>query len=182
VGCGRGGFLREARIFGLSALGVEVSEGEAKEAASLSGAPVVVADAISLPFREEAFDLVTMWNVLEHLVSPKGALLEARRVLRSGGLLAITVPNMGPPLGLLPTFLKRKSGRWRLFRFEEAGHLYHFTRRTIRLYLAETGFQVLNLRSGDAPTAGAAWLPLPSRAQMALGVGSPLFALARKEG
>ena len=41
----------------------------------------------------ESFDLVTMWHSLEHVHDPKRVLSEARRLLRSGGRVAIAVPN-----------------------------------------------------------------------------------------
>jgi len=186
VGCGKGGFLREARRAGLLAVGVDISEREATTARLASGAEVAVADACALPFSNGSFDMVSMWNVLEHLVSPKGALLEARRVLKDGGLLVVSVPNMSPPFGLFSPFLKRKSGRWGLFKFEESGHLYHFSRRTLSLYLARTGFSVLKLWAGEVPLKSRALTGVPTHLrkalERALGAGSPLVALARKEG
>lgn len=48
---------------------------------------------MSLPFAAGIFDVVTLWDVVEHLPCPEGALAEARRVLRPGGLLAFSTPN-----------------------------------------------------------------------------------------
>ena len=52
--------------------------------------PAVRGDAARLPFGTGAFDAVTALNVLYHLPSPLPALLEARRVLRSGGYLLVS--------------------------------------------------------------------------------------------
>ena len=56
-------------------------------------ATVVQGNIHSLPFADEAFDRVIMSEVLEHLEDDARGLAEARRVMRPGGILAITVPN-----------------------------------------------------------------------------------------
>ena len=57
------------------------------------GFRVVVARSEAIPFRDAAFDLVTLIEVIEHTESPARTLDEARRVLRAGGWLALTTPN-----------------------------------------------------------------------------------------
>jgi SAM-dependent methyltransferase len=54
---------------------------------------VIRASALSLPFRDGCFDLVTAFEVMEHLPDDLSALTEANRVLRPGGWLFLTVPN-----------------------------------------------------------------------------------------
>ncbi|MGH7998129.1 MAG: class I SAM-dependent methyltransferase [Brasilonema sp.] len=53
----------------------------------------VCADATDLPFENESFDAVTMFDLLEHVPDDKKAVLEALRVLRPGGFLLISTPN-----------------------------------------------------------------------------------------
>lgn len=63
--------------------------------AALRGICVLVGDANHpLPFADASFDAVTMMDVLEHLVDPRLAIGEARRVLRPGGYLVIATPNL----------------------------------------------------------------------------------------
>jgi SAM-dependent methyltransferase len=50
------------------------------------------ADAVKLPFRNESFDVVTAFDLLEHLQKERAALKEWMRVLKPGGLLVLTVP------------------------------------------------------------------------------------------
>ncbi len=52
-----------------------------------------VADISRLPFRDDSFDVVSCFEVLEHLDDPAGALGEMARVLRPGGSLLLSVPN-----------------------------------------------------------------------------------------
>jgi SAM-dependent methyltransferase len=55
--------------------------------------PTVEGDATRLPFESECFGSVALLYVLYHLAEPRRALLEAHRVLRSGGLVAVAVPS-----------------------------------------------------------------------------------------
>lgn len=68
------------------------------------------ADACSLPFKDNEFDLVISIYVLEHLRFPKKALAEWLRVLKTGGRLIIAVPNLEFPLSF-PSALRHK-GKW----------------------------------------------------------------------
>jgi len=55
--------------------------------------PDIVASATNLPFKNNAFDMIILTEVLEHLPEPEEALKEIRRVLRAGGFLVVTVPQ-----------------------------------------------------------------------------------------
>jgi SAM-dependent methyltransferase len=78
-------------------LGFEVTSSDASPAAvavleNRLSSPVVRADVSSLPFDEESFDAVILGEVLEHVEDDRGALAEVARVLRPGGVLALSVP------------------------------------------------------------------------------------------
>lgn len=95
VGCGQGGSYAIAlRRRGVSYVGVDVS-GEAVGAARASGLDAqVISDAADLPFDDGTFDLVLCVEVLEHLFAPHAAAAEIRRVLRPGGRLVASTPNV----------------------------------------------------------------------------------------
>jgi methionine biosynthesis protein MetW len=96
VGCGSGNsYAVEIARRGASWVGVDVSE-NAVEAARATGLDArVIDDAAELPFPDESFDLVLCIEVLEHLFSPHRAASEIRRVLRPGGRLVCSTPNVG---------------------------------------------------------------------------------------
>lgn len=58
--------------------------------------PDIFGDASLLPFDQESFDAVIMLEITEHLRYPREALLEAERVLQSGGLLLLSMPFLYP--------------------------------------------------------------------------------------
>jgi SAM-dependent methyltransferase len=62
--------------------------------------PLVRGDVTALPIRSGAADAVLLLDVLEHLPEPAAAVAEARRVLRPGGALVVSVPRRGALLGL----------------------------------------------------------------------------------
>jgi ubiquinone/menaquinone biosynthesis C-methylase UbiE len=84
-----------------------------------------------LPLEDGAFDLVLCAETIEHVRDVQLLLSEARRVLRPGGVLAITTPAT-PPLMRPPDPL--------------SPHLRHLTRRSLRALLEELGFEPRSLR------------------------------------
>jgi SAM-dependent methyltransferase len=94
IGCGVGNFLIHAEKY-YEAYGVDISPfavGYAKR--KLKRAALVVASANNLPFYDNTFDVVTCFDVLEHIKDPKEALKEIYRVLKLRSLLLIRVPNI----------------------------------------------------------------------------------------
>ena len=59
-----------------------------------AGVEFVGGDAAVLPFAGESFDAITMFDVLEHVADDRRAVAEALRVLRPGGLVLLSAPNM----------------------------------------------------------------------------------------
>ena len=85
------------------------------------------------------FDLLIMNQVLEHLPRPSQTLREARRVLRPGGLLYLTVPNYG-------SMESRLFGKdWDALKIPE--HLHHYTRATLLRLLDDSGFEIRMCRT-----------------------------------
>jgi SAM-dependent methyltransferase len=58
---------------------------------------VAASDVLRLPYPDDAFDKVILSEVLEHIVDDSAALREVRRVVKPGGVVAITVPNHDYP-------------------------------------------------------------------------------------
>ena len=135
VGCGLGHFLKLARAHGWDAIGTDTSAVAVERARCLARVEVIHGRLDQAKFPSRAFDAVCFWDVLEHLAEPRGALGEAHRLLRPGGLLAVSMPNVrGLRAGIERT-------RWRYFR-PEFGHLMHYGPATLSRLLSDGGFRV----------------------------------------
>lgn len=141
VGCGVGRFLAVAHQRGWRAVGMDVASAAVQAAATLSGAPVLLGDLSRLCLAgTPLFDVLTMWDVLEHLSDPVGDLRRARQWLRPGGLIVIQTQNVN---GVTSAWMRR---RWEQF---VESHLYHFSTRTLRIALEQAGFGRIRIEASD---------------------------------
>jgi len=93
AGCGEGYFLEYAEKY-YEAYGIDASEYCIKEAKQRANHTKLSVGSIThLDYDNEYFDVVTCFDVLEHLDNPSTAIRESCRVLKSGGVFVIRVPN-----------------------------------------------------------------------------------------
>src|SRR5438105_5339173 len=103
VGCGNGAYTAEFAKHARLVVGVDVAGDYLRELKALMVAERILRSRLlrtmgeHLPFADDSFDVVSLIEVLEHVSSEAATLLECRRVLRPGGLLAISVPNKWYP-------------------------------------------------------------------------------------
>jgi 2-polyprenyl-3-methyl-5-hydroxy-6-metoxy-1,4-benzoquinol methylase len=137
VGCHIGLFLEVAQSSGWDAWGVEPSRWAA-DRAHASGLHVIHGALTEADLPCESFDAVTMWDVIEHLNDPLGALRHCRELLKPGGIVAVCTMDVE---ALFPRLAGR---RWPWYM---QMHLIYFSRRTLAAMLDAAGYEVL----GTAP-------------------------------
>lgn len=93
VGCATGVFLKEMQNHGWDAFGVEPSVYAAGVAADQLGLNVFNGYLDEAEFQEHFFDVITLWDVFEHLPDPVETLQIIKRILKPDGSLVITMPN-----------------------------------------------------------------------------------------
>ena len=140
IGCASGRFLAECAAAGWTVVGLEPSESLCEEARQLLGgrARILQTTLQEADFPESGFDAVTMWDVLEHVPSPREFLQKAVSLVRPGGLLLANVPN----LDSLQARVMR--GRWPLFLPE---HLNYFNRESLAMCDRQSGAHLIRLGS-----------------------------------
>jgi 2-polyprenyl-3-methyl-5-hydroxy-6-metoxy-1,4-benzoquinol methylase len=133
VGAATGFFVEQARAVGWDAIGLEPSEWAAEFARRELGMEVFTGTLESMHFADQAFDVVTLWEVIEHLPDPMVTLQEIRRILRPGGQLVLSTPDSGSPVA-------RASGRRWLGWRKVPEHLFFFDRSNLDRLLTRAGF------------------------------------------
>ena len=127
VGCGTGYFTRWFQERGLQAVGLDVSTSMLVEAVRLGKPPCVQGDALSLPFSNNAVDIVALITTLEFIPEPVLALTEAFRVARCGLILGVL--NRQSILGWR---LKQEGGPvWEVARFFNPAELVEIVRNAV---------------------------------------------------
>jgi 2-polyprenyl-3-methyl-5-hydroxy-6-metoxy-1,4-benzoquinol methylase len=132
VGCGEGFFLFNASKAGYTAKGIDISQDAAEYARREFGLNVEAKPFKELQFPENYFDVVTLWQVLEHVPYPLTILKEVHRVLKPGGMLAVSTPDVG---GILARIFRTKW--WNISRL----HINQFTSKTLKRMLENAGFE-----------------------------------------
>jgi SAM-dependent methyltransferase len=94
VGCGDGRFLKAMQTRGWQVEGLETDPVAAGLARRRTGATVHESYLENTPLSEEAFDMVSLLHVLEHVPDPRATLTKANQLLKPGGTLVIAIPNI----------------------------------------------------------------------------------------
>jgi 2-polyprenyl-3-methyl-5-hydroxy-6-metoxy-1,4-benzoquinol methylase len=139
VGCATGIFLKNAEDAGWRIEGIETSKSAAKKAANLLGnSKVKLVDFIEYA-SPHLFDVITLWALIEHVKDPLQYLSKVHDLLRPGGLIVLTIPNVN---SVSCKLLKKE---WRYYIPPE--HLFYFGKKSINYALSRTGFRIVKMKS-----------------------------------
>ena len=137
VGCGIGLFLKLARENEYEAYGVDISDEDVKYAREKFRLNVHLGDLIEANYPEEFFDVVTMWDVIEHLADPLYHFKEIKRILKKDGYLFILTGNIDSDEA------KRKGIEWEFL--NNRSHIVFFTTQTLGKFLDLAGLKMIYL-------------------------------------
>lgn len=133
VGAATGYFLDLARRGNYQTSGIEISDYAAK-AACAKGHQVFLGNLENLENKNK-YDVVTMWDVLEHLNDPKTYLKSVHAILSQGGILAINTIDKS-------SYWARFWGKnWHAILPPE--HLFYYSVKSLRMFLKNSGFEIL---------------------------------------
>jgi len=139
VGCALGFFADTARQRGWQAEGIDISQHAVDYAREHLGLPARKGVLAEAGYEPESFDAITMFDVIEHVLDPVAELRLVRRLLKPGGVVMLSTPDIG-------SIVARITGpRWMGYKLAEE-HLYYFNRKTITLALDHAGFDVLEVK------------------------------------
>jgi len=141
VGCSSGSLLHVASDLGYRVTGVEPAT-QAAATAQNAGFEIFNGLLHEANFPDNSFDIITLYEVIEHLTDPLSLVREAHRILKPGGLFLIgtgnvdswTVTALGP--------------KWEYFSIDShGGHISFFTPASIRLMAEKTDFLVEGIQA-----------------------------------
>lgn len=154
VGCALGFFAKIAQDDGFDAYGVDISEYAVQEGKKVLGDKILFANVEKkIPFPDAFFDVITAWDVLEHVKKPAEFLKIASRVMKENGLIVIRTLNYD----CLTARLMGKS--WLQI---DPLHVSYTIRITdLKKWLAGAGFEVMEISTQDIYLK-----PFPKRIKM----------------
>jgi len=136
VGCASGYFLNIMQKSSmLDVTGVELSPIASQKARDDFGVNVFTGDLLSVNFPDEQYDVVTMWNVLEHVYYPVDTICEVWRILKPGGYFVVRVPY--PKSVAAKVFGKFWAG------LDLPRHLFLFPKNVLIKMAEEAGFSTI---------------------------------------
>jgi SAM-dependent methyltransferase len=147
VGCAAGFFLAEAQAF-YDVQGVELSSWSSAWAREHLQLPVFTGTLQQAALPAAHFDVITLWDVIEHVPDPVPLLAEAARVLKPGGRLVLTTGDWGS------RYAQQQGPNWHLM--TPPWHLTMFSRATLVDAARRAGLRVVAFRSEGV--AGDGWL------------------------
>jgi len=134
VGCAAGYFLKVLSDNGWQVAGVELSPEIAARARDACGSDAIhVGELQTGQFVQRSFDLITCWDVVEHVRDPVALLRTAHSLLKPDGCLIIETQNVES------RFARLLGPSWQHYKHLE--HLFHFSPSTLRLLLQKSGFE-----------------------------------------
>lgn len=177
VGCGIGNFLGWAHDQGMNAHGVDIDD-EAVASARSRGLNASLFDDLADHVEPGSFDVVTLWDVIEHTSDPHQLLDRAVSCLRPGGLILVETPDVTFPLRPLLIAQRKviEPIRWSDMLYY-ADHRVYFSPRGLSNLMARSGLDVmeqLGMRSPSAKMANIADL-WAQRSAGAARLGPPLY-------
>lgn len=135
IGCSTGGFLKTMKGWDLH--GIELDPRTAERARLNVRGEIFAGNALSAPFASESFDVVTCFDVLEHVYEPRQLLSRVATWLKPDGIFYVFLPNVA-------------SWESRLFQsywygLELPRHLFHFSPPALRYLMRSAGMEEVSL-------------------------------------
>ncbi|MEO0084859.1 MAG: class I SAM-dependent methyltransferase [candidate division WOR-3 bacterium] len=134
IGCGYGVFLQVAKQKGWEVFGVELSQSAVKYCQTVYNLNIFNGEIEDSNFPDQFFDVITGWDILEHIPDPPPFLKAIRRLIKKDGILALSLPN-------IESLVAKFSGsKWWTLLPEE--HLWHFSPETLTRLLHEQKYEI----------------------------------------
>jgi 2-polyprenyl-3-methyl-5-hydroxy-6-metoxy-1,4-benzoquinol methylase len=140
IGCGKGMFVHVATQSGWDAWGTEFDAGACAYAATHFGLRTIINGDLDAPALPAQFDVITLWDVIEHVPDPVGIFRQVERRLRPGGIVAARTGNIRSW-----AFDRHREGWWAF----GSDHRFYFSPRSLSAAMSAAGLEVLDVVNGE---------------------------------
>jgi 2-polyprenyl-3-methyl-5-hydroxy-6-metoxy-1,4-benzoquinol methylase len=154
VGCGVGIFLSMAKEKGWEVFGVDVSDYATNFAMEKFGLNCFTGKLKDANFPDKYFDVITLWDAVEHFENPLEELGEIKRILTDDGIILFDTPNVESLMRLIAHWTYWATAglfKYPVRKLYHQFHLYYFSPKTLRMLLEKAGFEVIEMRKKTIP-------------------------------
>lgn len=153
IGCGIGNFVEWAGRRGMRAIGADV-DADAVATARERGLDAHLVDDLADSIPPGSVDLLTLWDVIEHVHDPRGLLERSLAFVRPGGFVVLETPNVRFPLRPFVIAVRKVAEpiRWSDVLYY-ADHQVYFSGRGLSTLMARCGLDVVDQQGMRSPTA-----------------------------
>lgn len=138
VGCAYGFYVEEASQHFKTCMGIDVAKNAVEYGKKYRKLELVNGNFLEHDFGENRFDLICMWDTIEHLENPKAFTLRANKLLKKNGLFAFTTGDIS---ALVPRF---RGSKWRMI--HPPTHLQYFSKKSVSKLMESNGFEIVVIK------------------------------------
>ena len=152
IGSGFAYLISEAGKMGYEVTGIEVNKETADYVRSREKLNILNSLISDVNLEKESFDIITIFDVLEHLLDPQDAVLKGEKYLKKGGLLVIEVPDDNSLMRKIAALIYSFTfGKWseflrQSFHNHPGGHRNGFSEHALRRMMKTDGFEVIAVK------------------------------------
>ena len=146
VGCGTGIFLKIAKDKGWKTTGVEISKYAAQTATEKFHLKVLCKELEEAKFKSNYFDVISGWDLIEHVENPTRLIKEIKRILKPKGYIALQTTMTDSLLFMIADYSYRFTfGKFSILAeiAYPVHHSNHFSRKTLKDLLQRNGFEIV---------------------------------------
>jgi 2-polyprenyl-3-methyl-5-hydroxy-6-metoxy-1,4-benzoquinol methylase len=154
IGCAMGVFLAIAKERGWKVFGVDVSDYATKFAKERFGINCFTGDIRDARLPDKHFNVITLWDTIEHFENPLEELKEIRRILTDDGIILFDTPNVESIMRILADWAYKITGgifKYPIKKLYHQFHLFYFSPKTLHMLLNKTGFEIIEIRKKTIP-------------------------------
>ena len=137
IGCAGGAFPKAADDLGFNVVGIEPSKYLCEWGKKEYGLDLRPGILDEHDFEKESFDVITLWDVVEHLIDPRVEIKKISYILKKKGYLIVNYPDYNSLVAKLMGL------KWPFFL---SVHLFYFSSKTIKMFLSKFGFEIVELK------------------------------------